>query len=228
VIKKLALTLGLAILLLAANPVAKADGVYGYAFGISLQNTVVPGSDVTIEAVLLNTGSLPIVFAPSFPGGLPSVQGGSLPFASVGSNGQWSVLSNGGFFGDFSQQFAGVTVAPGQSFQFTFGGFEAPTNQALGTSAMPQPNFGIEFTDTIEGNLLALCHPGGCNFDNTPNATYTLGNSSSSSPITFFQGLVVDTGTGRIVTAPEPPSGILLLLGVLFSGLVYMLATKRA
>ena len=62
------------------GPRANADSTFGYSLGVSLQNTVVPGSMISINAFLLNTGSTPIVFAPSFPGGPPSAEGGSLPF----------------------------------------------------------------------------------------------------------------------------------------------------
>jgi hypothetical protein len=199
---------------LALGQQAKADSTYGYSLGVSMQNTIVPGSTVSIEEVLLNTGSLPIVFAPSFPGGPPSVQGGSVPFAAISSGGQWSILDNGFSFGNFFGQFAGVTVAPGQQFQFTLGTFLAPTSQPLGTSATPNLNFGIDFTDTIEGNL---------NENNIPRPSYTLGNAPSSSDLTFFQGVVVNRET---VSTPEPPTGILGLVAMLV-GLAYVLATKR-
>ncbi len=190
---------------LAMGPSARADA-YGYSLGVSLQNTVVPGSLVSINAVLLNTGSLPIVFAPSFPGGTPSVQGGSVPNAGVTADGQWSILSNGFSFGNFDGQFAGVTVNPGQAFQFTVGTFQAPTNQPLGTSATPQINLQINFTDTIEGSLLAIC-PSACTYDNAPNPSYTLGDVASSSGMTFFQAVVVGNTP---VPVPEPSSWELL------------------
>ena len=187
-------------LALALGQQARADSGYGYSLGVSLENTVTSSSLVTIDAVLLNTGSQAIVFAPSFPGGTPSAQGGSVPFAGIGAGGQWSVLNNGFSFGNFAGQFAGVTVAPGASFQFSFGTFQAPSNQPLGSSAVSQLNFGIDFTDTITGNLLVGCR-GTCTYNNAPNVTFTLGNTPSSSSTTFFQGLVVDSTP---VPVPEP------------------------
>jgi hypothetical protein len=86
------------------------------------------------------------------------------------------------------------------------GTFQAPTNQPLGTSATSNINFGIDFTDTITGNLLAVC-PGACTFNNAPQLSFTLGNAASSSNITFFQGVVVDKTPTPV---PEPTSWELL------------------
>jgi hypothetical protein len=183
---------------------AKADTMYGYSLGVSLQNTVVPGSVVSINAVLLNTGSLPIVFA-------SSSQEGSSIFAGVNADGQWSILDNGFSFGDFAGQFAGVTVAPGQTFEFSMGTFLAPTDQPLGTSAMPGLNFGIDFTDSITGNLLGVC-PGACDYNNQAHPTYTLGTVPSSSAVTFFQAVVVDK---TAIPVPEPFSWELLMLAAI-------------
>jgi hypothetical protein len=185
---------------------ARADLLYDYSLGVSLENTVVPGSLVSITAVLLNSGSLPIVFAPSFPGGPPSVQGGSVPFAGIGSSGgEWNVLASGFSFGDFFGQFARVTVAPGNTFQFTVGTFIAPTNTPMGSSARAKLNFGIDFTDTIVGNLESIC-PGACDYDNGPTLTFTIGSAPSQSDLTFFKGIVVDEAN----LVPEPPAWILL------------------
>jgi hypothetical protein len=199
------------LLMLAVAQQAKADLMYGYSIGVSLHNTIIPNTSVSIEAVLLNTGSIPIVFAPGFPGGPPSVQGGSTPFAGLNATGQWSILESGFSFGDFFGQFAGVTVLPGDTFPFAVGTFLAPSNQPLGTTATPAVNFGISFTDTIWGNLLAIC-PGACSYNNAPTMTFTLGNVASTSDIVFFQGIVVDVehpviDTGQI---PEPSTWLLL------------------
>jgi hypothetical protein len=201
----------------------RADSVFGYSLGVSLQNTVVPGSLVTMDAILLNTGTLPIVFAPSFPGGTPSAQGGSVPFGAVSADGQWSILGNGFAFGNFAGQFAGVIVAPGAEFQFSIGTFQAPANQPLGTSAMPQINFGIDFTDTIEGNLSAVC-PGACTYNNPADPSFTLGAAPGSSGITFFQGVVVDNTP---VPVPEPAAWELLgITGIAMAGSLRRLRSR--
>jgi hypothetical protein len=191
---------------------AKADLLYGYSLGVSLENTIVPGASVSIDALLLNSGSLPIVFASVFTGGPPSVQGGSVPFEEVNAEGQWSILDNGFSSGDFLGQFAGVTVAPGHTFPFIVGTFTAPQNQPLGTSATPQINFGIDFTDTIVGNLLGIC-PGACNYDNAPHPSFTLGDAPFTSDPTFFQGVVVD-----VTQVPEPTAWVLLGTAIVIAG----------
>lgn len=189
-------------LVLALAGAANADSVYGFALGVSEQNTVVPGSVVSINATLLNTGSTAITFAPSFPGGTPSMEGGSVPFAGVSSGGQWSILGNGFSFGNFFAQFAGVTINPGESFDFALGTFQAPTDQPMGSSGIAQFNFGIDFTDTIVGNLLVDCHPV-CSVNNLPNPSFMLGDSASSSDLRYFTAEVAGQGP---VNVPEPPA----------------------
>jgi hypothetical protein len=191
---------------LALGQRAKADASYDYSLGVSLQNTVVPGSLVSINAVLQNTGTATIVFAPSFTSGTPSAQGGSLPFGGAGTGGQWNILGDGFTF-NFGQ-FAGVTVAPGQAFDFAFGTFQAPTNQAMGTSATLEINLGIDFTDTITGNLDPVC-PGACTFENSPTLDFTLGNNASSSKINYFQAAVPPI-VPVVVQVAEPASWELL------------------
>jgi hypothetical protein len=75
-------------------------------------------------------------------------------------------------------------------------------NDPLGSSATAQLNFGIDFTDTIVGNLLALA---GLPFDNAPVVRFRLGESPAVSDMTFFAGLVVDTTTGQIISGPPFP-----------------------
>ena len=212
--------LGVLIVALSLGQLAKADS-FSYSLGVSLQNTCLPGSAVSINAFLMNTGSAPIVFAPSFPGGTPSAQGGSVPFASINGDGQWSVLSSGLSLSNFYSQFAGVTIDPGHVFEFSYGTFQAPTNQALGTSATPGLNFGIDFTDLIEGNLLGIC-PQACGYNNTPRPTFTLGNSSSSTDLTYFQGNVVDRSP---VSVPEPP--LSELAGMTFTALALGICSRQ-
>lgn len=200
---------------------AKADSGYSYALGVSMQNTVVPGSQVTIDGFLLNTGTNAIHFASNF-GGTPSQAGGSEAGAGVSADGQWSILSNGFSMGNFNSQFAGVTVNPGQDFQFTLGTFTAPTSQPMGTSATPQINLVIDFTDSITGDLLENCKST-CSFDDAPMPSFTLGNHGSSSGVTFFQGDVVDSS----VSMPESSSYSMLLMTMILTAFVAYLSRKR-
>jgi hypothetical protein len=194
------------LLLLAATLAfgqwAKADASYDYSLGVSLQNTVAPGSLVSINAVLLNTGTATIIFAPAFTSGTPSAQGGSVPSGGAGEGGQWNILADGFSFN--LGQFAGVTIAPGQGFAFTFGTFQAPTNQPTGSTATLGVNLAIDFTDTITGNLEAVC-PGACTFQNSPTLDFTLGNTASSSSMTYFQATVPPI-VPTVVQVPEPAS----------------------
>jgi hypothetical protein len=53
-------------------------------------------------------------------------------------------------------------------------------------------------------------------FNNAPTLTFTLGESNLHSPRSFFDGLVVDTTTGRILSGPRPTvpePGPLVLFG---------------
>jgi hypothetical protein len=201
---------------LALAAPAKADSFYGFILGVSEQNTVLPGSMVSINGVLLNTGSTAISFAPSFPGGPPSTEGGSVPFAGISSGGQWSILANRFSFGDFLAQFAGVTVNPGESFAFTFGTFQAPSDQPLGSYSTAQLNFGIDFADGVTGNLLTDCHPV-CNVANLPNPRFTLGNTASNSDMQYFSAQVDGQ---RPVNVPEPSSWEMLGLAVGAIGMI--------
>jgi len=212
------------IVCLQADP-AHAMPVYGYSFGVSLQNTVVPGSIVAISAELKNTRDAPIVFPTRFIGGMPSVQGGSVPSATVSDRpGDWSLLGSGFNFGptfgvsDLRTQFQGVTINPGETFSFIYATFQAPTTEPLGSSAAGQLNFSIRFTDSITGNLLGISPYSG--FDNAPIVTFRLGSSPSESGKTFFEGIVVDTTTGELISGPSvsavPEPSSLTLLGIGF------------
>lgn len=214
-----------------------AAPIYGYSLGVSLENVVVPGSIVSIHAGLANTGDTPIFFPPTITGGPPSVQGGSVPFAGANASGSWSILANDFTFGptfgveDFFDQFEGAVVNPGEVFGFVFGSFRAPAEQPLGSSATPDFNFGIDFSDTIIGNLLGISGPGfnyGA-FDNVPTVVFTLGVAAATSEMSFFEGLVVDTTTGQVVSGPTTstipePSTLLLLSG----GLIGFHLTRRS
>jgi hypothetical protein len=206
-----------------------AAPIYGYSLGVPLENVVVPGSIVSINAGLANTGDTPILFPQTFIGGPPSVQGGSLPFAGVSSSGDWSILAYdftaGPTFGveDFFDQFEGVAVNPGQVFDFALGTFRAPSDQPLGSSATAAFNFGISFTDTVIGNLLGIrgSDYDYSEFNNRPTVVFTLGVAAAASERSFFEGLVVDTTTGQVIsgpppyTTPEPFTLLLLLVGLI-------------
>jgi hypothetical protein len=197
--------LALVVLYCCASP-APAGPLYGYALGVSLDNQVVPGSVVTITAVLRNTGDSAITFAPSFPGGPPSAQGGSLPFGNVGvapfGGTGWPVGN------DFLSQFAGATVAPGGELAFTPGVFRVPADIPLGTTANVGVNLGIDFTDAVEGNLVGMSGPlfDYGSFNNAPVLAFTAAGAPSASPLTFFDGLVVDTSTGQVLSGPAGPT----------------------
>lgn len=234
ILKKI-LTLGVLALLSVSR--VYAAPIYGYSLGVSLENVVVPGSIVSIDAGLANTGDTPIFFPPAITGGPPSVQGGSVPFAGANASGDWSILAYDFTFGptfgtqDFFNQFEGVVVNPGEFFGFVLGTFRAPSNQPLGSSATPGFNFGIDFTDTIIGNLLGISGPGfnyGA-FNNAPTVVYTLGVAAVTSELSFFEGLVVNTATGEVVSGPTTstipePSTLFLLSG----GLIGFHLTRRS
>ena len=216
----------LGILTFLSLSTVHASPLYGFSLGVSLENVVVPNSIVSIHAGLANTGNTPIIFPSTITGGRPSVQGGSVPFAGANASGSWSILANDFTFGptfgvqDFFDQFEGAVVNPGDIFGFVFGTFRAPGNQPLGSSATPSFNFGIDFTDTVIGNLLGISGPGfnyGA-FENAPTVVFGLGVASATSELSFFEGLVVDTTTGQVVSGPTispipEPSTLLLLLG---------------
>jgi hypothetical protein len=215
-----------------------AAPIYGYSLGVSLENVVVPNSIVSINAGLANTGNTPIFFPSTISSGRPSVQGGSVPFGGGGtSSGDWSILANdftsGPIFGieNFFDQFEGV-VNPGEVFGFVIGTFRAPSDQPLGSSATPRFNFGIDFTDNVAGNLLGISRYGVFNygaFNNAPTAVYTLGVAAVTSELSFFEGLVVNTTTGEVISGPATstipePSTLLLLSG----GLMGFHLTRRS
>jgi hypothetical protein len=214
-----------------------AAPIYGYSMGVSLQNIVVPDSIVSIDVGLANTGNMPILFPSTITGGRPSVQGGSLPFAGANSTGDWSILANDFTFGptfgiqDFFDQFEGVVVNPGEVFSFIFGTFQAPSNQPLGSSATPGFNFGIDFTDTVIGNLLGISGPGFnySAFDNAPSVVYRLGGAAAASKPSFFEGLVVDTTTGEVISSPKTfPVPEPSMLSLLSGGLIGFYLIRRS
>ncbi|MDO9102556.1 MAG: hypothetical protein Q7J20_05655 [Candidatus Nitrotoga sp.] len=233
-ILKQVLTLGILVFLSLSH--VHAAPIYGYSLGVSLENVVVPDSIVSINAGLANTGNTPIFFPSTISGGPPSVQGGSVPFAGANASGDWSILANdftsGPTFGieDFFDQFEGVVVNPGEVFGFVFGSFRAPSDQPLGSSATPSFNFGINFTDNVIGNLLGISGTGfnyGA-FDNAPTVVYALGVAAVTSELSFYEGLVVNTTTGEVVSGPKTstilePSILLLLTG----GLMGFHLTRR-
>jgi len=205
-----------------------------YSFGISTEVTITSGEVVFIEASLRNLGDESIVFAPSFPGGVPSVQGGSVPGAGANGGG-WNILSNGFTFGptvgleDFYSQFEGISINPNEELDFILGSFIAPTNEALGQSAISQFNFRLSYTDNIQGTLSGISGSGFdySGFNNTPTVNFTLGTSHSSSTKEYFTGIVVDTSNGSLLSSPnwfdvsktnsvpEPSSLSIIILGFL-------------
>lgn len=188
----------LVIVLLYCLPPRTAVAVPAYSFGASLDNTVVPGSIVSIEAAIRNTGTDPIVFPFTFSGGLPSAQGGSLPFGGgLGfQGGDWQPVN---FTQDFFGPFEGVTIAPGATFEYLYGTFEVPAGLAPGASVLEGIGIGIDFTDTIIGNLFLVA---GIPFDNFPILRFTIGETASKSPLSFFDALVVDRSSGQILSGP--------------------------
>ncbi|RZL00715.1 MAG: hypothetical protein EOP36_14590 [Rubrivivax sp.] len=186
---------------------ASAAPIYGYALGVSLHQLVVPGQLVNIHAQLMNTGSTPIAFPAQITNGPPSVQGGSTPFGGANAGGQWDILAQGFQFGpsgdvNFFRQFNGVVINPGETFNLVFGHFRAPLGEALGTSATPSIDLGLNFTDSIVGVL----DMGEFGFHNTPVLKFTLATAPSVSKVSFFEGLVFDQVSGQIIHKPSAPA----------------------
>ena len=208
-----------ALTVCAAPQAAFAGPVYAFAFGIPLENVVVPGSLVSIEAGLKNLGDAPIVFQsqPSQPP-IPRVFAGF----SLG-DGEWDPITTLEWGPSRSQdlffaQFRGVTINPGETFTFVLASFIAPNNPP-GSTARPNISFGVDYSNTIGGSLLASASDHRLLFDNTAHPVYTLGTTASTSGVTFFQGLVIDSSTNEIIsgpasTVPEASTTSLLLCGM--------------
>lgn len=211
--------------------------IYGYSVGVSLINTVVPGSVVAIPGVLKNTGNQPIRFAPSLTYGPPSVQGGSLPTFGMAYFGGWNILDSNFRFGvssDYFAEFAAVNINPGDSFYFTIGTFTAPTDRPLGSAGFIGYELNLNISDDIRGGLRG---PSGLTYDyswynNIPILGFTMGTSSSRSDYTFYDAIVVDISTGAIfprlpiTAAPVPESSTLLPISCVV-GFATMLSAWR-
>lgn len=182
---------------------AKAEIVYGYSLGVSLTNQVIPGSLVNIGASLRNTGNQPIRFAPSLPGYNPDTAGGAIPFWGASFVEGWDTVTNINY--PTYTFFEGRVIDPGDTVDFTYGSFTAPSDPTAGNFVVLHLNFGIQFIADIVGNLLGISNDSFdySRFDNAPFVYYTFGDVASSSVRTFSDGLVVDS-TGRIISGPIP------------------------
>src|SRR5262244_407661 len=127
-----------------------ALAVPSFEFGTYTENFVVPGSIVTINGTLTNTGDSAIQFSSMLlsQSGSPSQMGGSLPGGSIFSSGlvlgDWAI-DNTTFvaFGDgtspgtasFFVAFNGLVLEPGHSVNFPYATIKVPSGLAPGSDA---------------------------------------------------------------------------------------------
>jgi hypothetical protein len=165
------------VTLCSISPSIVSAATYDFSVGMSTEYTVLPGSLVTINMNLVNTGDKSIVFGPDYSNSLtsPSDLGGAFMSGGFSNAGDWTLSSNNFYFGptssnptfpqtvyDFKNQFANLTLDPGETFSFTFGNFVAPSNQPLGSDGMAKGlYFELWFSDTLYGGI-NLCRTG-CN-----------------------------------------------------------------
>jgi len=215
--------LGIMVLSLAFTPNASYAVPFAYGFEIPTRYRVTPGEIVSITGTLVNLGNEPIVFGPhptAIGVAFPSVQGGVVPNFFFGNSlsADWSISDHGFTSGPnfgvetvggrsaFFPQFDGVTVAPGKSFPFVFGTFQAPTDQPRGSSALIT-NVTVElfFTDTVWGTNANLSKLGLFHYvlDNGPSVSFTLANNDSVTQERFRQGMVIDVATGELLSGPR-------------------------
>jgi hypothetical protein len=185
-----------------------ADAAPIFFFGMSLNYTVVPGTDVEVIGALRNAGDVPVIFPAEFSSGSPSEQGGSVPSAGISrgnTDEQWEVIDLWSFgrigdFGLFLPQFEDLVLAPGATFTFVLGHFTAPF-LAEGTPSRSTFSFALDLTDTVR---VSTSFGGGNvpDFDNSPDVLFTLGAAPSVSELVFNQLCVVDQASGTILSGP--------------------------
>lgn len=197
-----------ALALFLCVAMTRAEAVPIFFFGMSLNYTVVPGTDVEVLGALRNAGDVPVVFPAEFTSGSPSEQGGSVPGAGVSrgnTDEAWEVIDLWSFgrigdFGLFLPQFEDLVLEPGATFTFVLGHFIAPF-LAEGTPSRSTFSFALDLTDTVR----AATAFGGGNvptFDNSPDVTFALGLAPAVSEMVFNQLCVVDQASGTILSGP--------------------------
>jgi hypothetical protein len=182
----------------------RADAAPILFFGMSLNYTVVPGTDVEVFGALRNAGDVPLRFS----SGSPSEEAGSVPGAGItrgNTDEAWEVIDLWSFgrigdFGLFQPQFEGVVVAPGATFTFVLGHFIAPFLPE-GTPSRSTFDFALDLTDTVRA-ATAFGGDNVPNFSNSPDVLFTLGAAASVSELVFNQLCVVEQASGTILSGP--------------------------
>jgi hypothetical protein len=175
--------LSLIVGLLLSTP-AMADPV-SFEFGFSPSITVIANQTTSIAAAIINTSNIPLDFGCAF------VTCGGLRFGVAADAGPGEGLDALNLsFGSFSNQFAGLVLAPFQRFDFTFGTIDFDPSVTLGNP------FGNVLHPTFSFYIDRL-------YANVPS-TISVGDQVSFSPLTFVSA-----------PEPEPSSFALLVTGML-------------
>jgi hypothetical protein len=116
----------------------------------------------------------------------------------------WKMSSVDGHFEAVSRtKFAGVVIAPGHDFEFSFGSFTVPPAPIGSTSRSDVVDLRISFTDTIMGTLL---NAGNAEFylptNLNPTLIFRIAAESAASELTFCPARVIETVAGELISGP--------------------------